>query len=107
MERFIHRDNLARFTNLLGAGIDPARRTTLMSLLVSEEDQYGYGHEQLGVAEQFVADCQDHITKLRVLIESLSQKGQSTTKENDMLETLVELKHKFERYRDKIAQRVL
>jgi hypothetical protein len=105
MHNFAHRHNIAKFTNLLAKEGDSTKRPVLMNLLVEEEDQFGYGREQLAVAERHLAQCQGHITKLCALIDSLHRNGENTRRENELLDALSELQTKFEAYRDMIRDR--
>jgi hypothetical protein len=91
MHGFVHRQNIARFTNLLATERDPTKRPVLANLLVQEEDRFGYGQEQLAVAQRHLTECQGHITKLRALIDHLHRIGENTRQENELLDVMIEL----------------
>jgi hypothetical protein len=106
MHNFVHGCNIAKFTNLLATERDSTKRPILMKLLVEEEDRFGYGREQLAVAERHLVQCQGHITKLRALIDSLHRNGENTRQENELLDAMSNLQTKFQAYRDMIRDRV-
>src|SRR5262249_19846686 len=85
---------------------DPRKRSTLMRFLIDEEDQFGFGLEQLAVAEKHLADCRHHTAVVRGLIDYLYANGDDTSRENDMLQALTELEAKFDIYRRRILDRV-
>ena len=70
------------------------------------EDRFGYGQQQLAVAEKHLAECQGHIRKLRDLIDHLHRNGENTRQENELLDALSELQTKFQTYRHMILYRV-
>jgi catechol-2,3-dioxygenase len=49
MERFVHGQNLIRFSQQLAAERDPNTQATLMRLLVDEENSLGAGLEHLEI----------------------------------------------------------
>src|SRR6516162_6888033 len=106
MHDLVHRQKIARFSNLLAMELDHRKRSTLMRLLIDEEDQFGFGLEQLAVAENHLADCHHHITAVRGLIDYLDANGDDTRRENDMLQALTELEAKFHAYRQSILDRI-
>jgi hypothetical protein len=106
MHRFVHRSNIAKFRNLIAKETDPTKRPVLVNLLVQEEDRFGYGQEQLALAERHLAECQGHITKLHDLIGHLHRNGENTRKENELLDAMSELETKFQAYRDAIRDRL-
>jgi hypothetical protein len=106
MHDLAHRQKIARFSNLLAMELDPRKRSTLMRLLIDEEDQFGFGLEQLAIAEKHLADCHHHTTVVRGLIDYLDANGDDTSRENDMLQALSELEAKFRAYRRSILDRI-
>jgi hypothetical protein len=89
-------------TELRSTGLDATKRLTLMRLLVEEEDRFGYGEEQLAIAERYLADCQHSIATLSNLTDGLSRNGADTTPENDLLVALTDLHGKFQAYKQMI-----
>jgi hypothetical protein len=102
MQHFVHRENIAKFANLLSTKVDPTRRLALTNLLVQEEDRFGYGEEQLAIAERHLADCQQSITTLRNLIDGLRKGGANTTPEDNLLVALNDLHGRFLAYKQMI-----
>jgi hypothetical protein len=106
MHRLVQRQNIAKLSNLIAVELDPGKRSTLMKSLTDQEDQFGFGLEQLTVAEKHLADCHHHTAVLRGLINYLDENGHGTSRENDMLQALLELEAKFRGYRQSILDRV-
>jgi hypothetical protein len=106
MHRFVQRQNIARFSSLLAVELEASKRSTLMKLLIEEEDQFGFGLEQLRVAEKHLADCYHHITVVRGLIDYLDGNGQDCSRENELLQALTELEAKFQAYRQSVLDRM-
>jgi hypothetical protein len=106
MHRFVLRQNIAKLSNLLAVELDPSQRSTLMRLLIEEEDQFGFGLEQLKVAEKHLADCQHHTLVLRGLIDFLSKDGYDVSRENVLLDALTDLEDTFDAYRERILDRI-
>jgi hypothetical protein len=100
MERFVHGQNLLRFSKQLGTEHDGLRRTLLQKLLVEEEDNYGLGGEQLVIVDQ----CLAHLAEQRNLAAHLvaQNKGNPTT--DDLIASLDQLRKMFEQYRKKIVE---
>jgi hypothetical protein len=78
MHDLVHRQKIARFSNMLAVELDARKRSTLMRLLIDEEDQFGFGLEQLAIAEKHLADCHHHIAVVRGLIDYLDTDGDDT-----------------------------
>ena len=95
MHDLVHRQKIARLLNLLALERDPRKRSTLVRLLIDEENQFGFGLKQLAVAEKHLAYCHHHIMVVRRLIDYLNANGDDTGRENDMLQTLTELEASF------------
>ena len=91
---------------MLAVELDARKRSTLMRLLIDEEDQFGFGLEQLAIAEKHLADCHHHIAVVRGLIDYLDANGDDTSRENDMLRAFTELEAKFHAYRQSILDRM-
>jgi hypothetical protein len=106
MDRFVQRQNIAKLSNLLAVELDPNQRSILMRSLIEEEDQFGFGLEQLRAAEKHLADCQHHIVVLRGLIDFLSKDGSDVSREKVLLDALTDLEAKFDAYRERILDRI-
>jgi hypothetical protein len=102
MRNFVYRSNIANYASLLGIETDGAKRSALMKLLVKEEDQFGFGWEQLAIAQKHLADTEDHITRVRELIDQQIRNGENAKREKDLLVVLTELQAKFQAYRQNI-----
>ncbi|HET7887016.1 MAG TPA: hypothetical protein VFL62_12380 [Bradyrhizobium sp.] len=70
MDDFIARANIDHFLELLAKDdIAPHTRSTITKLLIEEEDKLGLALAQLEFAEERVAACRDHMSRLARLCE--------------------------------------
>jgi hypothetical protein len=104
MEAFVHHENLEQFATLLGS--DPTKRSTLMTLLIEEENKFGAGYERLDAADQWVAAGRDRIEKQRDLIARLSEAGHDMATAHQQLRGFMEIQSLFEGYRRHLAARL-
>lgn len=102
MNTFIGINNVERFGDQLCSAADPARRATLMRLLVEEEDNLGAGLEQLDAAELRIARCHQLIASQRVLVARIGSDGHDAEEANTLLSALLEVQELFEGYRRRI-----
>lgn len=72
MNRFVARANVEHYLNLLDGEISPESRSTVMKLLVEEEDKLSHDLEQLGFAEQRVVDGRRRVEQVRNLSSSFA-----------------------------------
>jgi hypothetical protein len=102
MERFVHGQNLIRFSQQLAAERDPDTQATLMRLLVDEENSLGAGLEHLEIVERCIASARQLIETRRELVALLTHDGQDTRDGDRLLETLLRMQNLFETYRKRI-----
>ncbi len=104
MQTFVGINNVEHFADQLGSEGDPARRATLMRLLVEEEDRLGAGLEQLGVAQMRIAKGHRLIASQRAVVAQIEGAGRDPRPARELLATLVEVQSLFERYGHTIMQ---
>jgi DNA-binding CsgD family transcriptional regulator len=103
---FTGKHNLEHFANRLGVESDPARRETMLRLIVEEEDKLGFGLEQLEIAEDRIAAGNKRIAMQRAVVARLGNGGSDTRLAKDVLATLVKAQALFEDYRQKILRQL-
>jgi len=67
MHGFVARANVDHYLDLLDSELSPQSRSTIMKLLVEEEDKLSHDVEQLGFAEQRAVDGRRRVEHIRNL----------------------------------------
>jgi hypothetical protein len=106
VDSFIGKHNLEHFANRLGVESEPARRETLLRLMVEEEDKLGCGLEQLGIAEDRIVAGNKRVAMQRAVVARLGDGGHDTRLASEVLTTLVKAQALFEDYRQKIVRQL-
>jgi len=103
MDKFIAEQNVARFRNELENGADGPQRSTLLRLLVEEEDRLGLTREQLEETQRQIERIKQVIAKQTETVAMLKANGHSMEKAERSLANLVDLVIVHEERRKKIA----
>ena len=103
---FVRINNVHNFADQLTSAADPAKRATLIRLLVEEEDKLGVGLAQLGAAELRLATGARLIARQKELIARMQTDGRDTKHANNLLDTMTEVQALFEKYRRRIVARL-
>jgi hypothetical protein len=106
MDRFGHCENMEGLAARLPSEADPKERAILIRLLVEEENEFGFGRDQLAAAEKFLRAGRDRIKRQRVLIDRLSGEGLDLTQANELLRRLIQTQVLFENHRQLIVDRL-
>jgi hypothetical protein len=91
MEGFVEAQNIARFTQLLHTEQDPAKRRTLKTLLINEENKLGCHSEKLDKVDRDIANCQGHIVGQHKIIDRLRANGADCAAAERVLANLFEI----------------
>ena len=107
MDRFIARENIRHFRDLLWSPIDPGERSRVHKLLVEEEDKLGRNLELLADIEAHIADGNRRISEQRARVTAMEQNGhKDVERARTLLEGMIESLHLFERYRAHVSDAV-
>ena len=98
--------NVARFVDRLQLELDPAKRASLQSLLLEEEDKFGRRAERLSDVQRHLAEGSRRIALQKALIETLKANGQEVRLAERTLSNLVEIQRIFEQYRHVILDAI-
>jgi hypothetical protein len=99
---FAANTNISHYRDQLLTELDPKTRTTLVQLLVHEEDRLGSSIEQFTQARQHIVKCNEHITRLRSEILDLQRNGRGTAQAESLLASYVKVKELHEHYCERI-----
>ena len=99
MDRFIARENIKHFRDLLGSATDCAMRSNLQKLLVLEENKLGASLELLADIDRHIADGNTRVERQQALVATMERDGhpalaQARTLLDGMRETLA-LHHRY------------
>ena len=72
MHRFVARANVDHYLDLLNGELSPQSRSTVMKLLVEEEDKLSHDLEQLGFAEQRALAGRRRVEQIRNLFNGFA-----------------------------------
>jgi hypothetical protein len=107
MDRFIARENIKHFRDLLWSTVDPGERARVHGLLVEEEDKLGRDLELLAEIEAHIADGNRRIAAQRTRVSTMEQSGhQDVDRARILLDGMTESLGLFARYRAYIADAI-
>jgi hypothetical protein len=95
--------NLTRITEQLAAECNPKSRVHLLNLVIDEENQLGFGLEQLEIIDSRIASGHQLIARQRALVAQLVQDGQDTKLAEAILASLMHCQTLFEVYKRSIV----
>jgi hypothetical protein len=99
MDRFIHSQNLRRYSDLLRSETDAAKRATLHTQLIQEEDQFAAREERLDCARDHIEELSVRIVRQEALIRLLKGNGHDCTAAEQLHAAWCETLAILERYR--------
>jgi len=94
-QKFASDQNVIRFVSALQTEPDLARRTSLRSLLLEEENRLGSNLEQLDKADRYIGEFQVQISRLVTLIGKLRGDGHDSSAPERLLKNMTELHQLF------------
>lgn len=107
MDRFIGRENIKHFRDLLWAPIDPSERARVHKLLVEEEDKLGKDLELLSQIEEHIADGNRRISDQRARVIAMEQNGhKDIERARTLLNGMIESQRLFTCYRAHVSDAV-
>jgi len=99
MDRFIHSQNLRRYSDLLRSETDAAKRAALHAQLIQEEDRFGAREERLDNARNHIEELGVRIARQEALIRVLKGNGYDSTAAEQLHAAWCETLAVVERYR--------
>jgi hypothetical protein len=78
MDRFIARENIRHFRDLLASDVKPELRARVQSLLLQEEDKFGRDVELLADIEKHIAATAQRIDAQRLRVSALQANGRDS-----------------------------
>lgn len=95
MQKFIGEQNISRFVEQFPSAHDPYTRKRLQTLLIEEENKFGFNSEQLESLQQRIKECKGRIDQHERLIRRARANGHDTSTAERVLNNLVELQEVF------------
>ena len=107
MDRFIARENIKHFRDMLLSDIDPSTRARVQRLLVEEEDKLGKNLELLADIENHIAQAERLIETQRSVVEALQRDGHNGIERAvALLDGMVESQQVSTDYHHRVANEV-
>ncbi len=103
MDNFVCRENIKHFRQQLEAGVAPARRATLLPLLVEEENNLGLTREHLYLLDHQISRLSEIMARQMDLIDNIRSLGQSAERAQMVLATMNELMATYIAHRQKVS----
>ncbi len=101
MDRFIARENIRHFRDLLFSDIEPEQRTKVLKLLVREEDRLPKDAERLADIERDIADGDQRIEAQRARVSALQTDGDGeAARAQTFLDAMIESQSVTVKYRE-------
>ncbi len=91
MDSFIARENIKHYRRELQNGVSEPTRTTMLRLLVEEENHLGHTREQLGKLDRHIARLSEIMARHVELMDGLQSNGQSSERAAMVLATYNDL----------------
>src|SRR5215469_5072106 len=91
MRGFVRDLNIASFVRQLEHELNPAKRATLKSLLLQEEDKFGRAAEKLNRIDHLIIDGQARVARQKDLIKDLRSRGSPVEMAERVLANLEEV----------------
>ena len=107
MDRFIARENIKHYRDLLWSTLDPDERARVHKLLVEEEDKLGRDLELLAILEGHIADGTRRIASQQARVTAMEQNGhKDTERARSLLNGMLESQRLFTFYRAHVAAEI-
>jgi hypothetical protein len=103
-QRYISLLNIERFSDQLLTDCDRAMRSTVMKLLVAEEDRLGSCYEQLDRLRWHIQRCNDVVERQLALIARMEERGRDIVAAERLLSCFLETKALYEKMAAKICR---
>ena len=102
-DSFVQSTNVDRYLDQLAAEGDHVKRTTLLKLLVEEEDKLGRNREELVKAERRVSDGKHRLQTLSSVATGLVESGRNINGTVTLLVTMQDTQRLLERHYRKLC----
>ena len=106
MQAFLCEQNIANFVRQLEVEPDTAKRATLQSLLLEEEDRFGRTAEKLDRADHLIAEGGARIDRQKSLIKDLKSRGCAFRDAEKLLDNLEDIQALIQSYRLHLMKRL-
>jgi len=107
VDRFIARENIKHFHEILLSDIDRGERSRVQKLLIEEIDKLGKDLELLADIERHIADANRRIAAQRLRVEVMQRDGQNSVESaRAFLEGMMESQRLFANYHQLVAREV-
>jgi hypothetical protein len=107
MDRFIARENVRHYRDLLLSDIEPEVRSRVQRLLVKEEDKLGKDFELLAYLERHLADSARRIEQQRSRVSHMQANGRDGVgRAQAVLDGMLESQRIFTGYRQLVAKEI-
>jgi len=103
MSNFTVETNIERYANRLLTETDPTVRSTVKTLLIEEENRFGFRVEQLHRVDRYIADSHRRIEKQRRVVDASPHDGGEKNGSLRLLSYMKELLSLFHDYRELIT----
>ena len=104
MDDFVREQNVLRFSQLIEAEHDTAKRQRLGSLLLDQENQFAATAERLDKTDRHIAECKARIGRPYGLIDKLRIDGRDIQSAERLLRNLMELHDLFVGHRQVLLE---
>jgi hypothetical protein len=106
MDQFVARENIKHFRRELENGVDEPTRSTMLKLLVEEENHLGLTREQLAKLDRHVSRLSEITARHVELMDKLHSNGQSLERAWMVLTTYNALMEVYTAHRQRITDRL-
>jgi hypothetical protein len=107
MDRFVARENIRHFRDLLWSELTSAERSRVQKLLVEEEDKFGRDQELLFLIEGHIANGNRVISQQQARVASLRQRGdKDVDRAQTLLDSMTESQRLLVRYHEQVVTHV-
>lgn len=102
MDKFVARENVRRLRRELENGVEPNTRTTMLGLLVEEENLLGYSYEQLARLDRHISRLAEIMARQVQIGDALRANGHPTAQAELIMATYNDLMACYMAHRDRI-----
>lgn len=106
MDKFIARENIKHFRQELEQGVDQPQRTTMLRLLIEEENHLGLTGQQRNELDHYISRLSELMARQAELIDNLRSRRQPTKRSELVLATLNDLMATYIAHRQKISEQL-
>ena len=105
MNRFIIKQSIAHFEDLLTTDLDPKRRATILKLLVIHMNMHGeYSIEHVAKVDRHIARIDGLIAQQRQRVDHLNGDGRAASSAEKLLDILTYTKELYQQHRASVLK---